>query len=311
MQRGGHFGVNRGVGGASGRSTAGQRIIARTAIKQVVAAAAIKAVVVGIAVNGIGTAAGVDHIIAGAAINHVIAKAGHNRVMARARLHIIGLTGGARIASGIIGIDAIAIGVADIAAVDQVSARAAIDNAVAQKHSARFGLQRKHARRVIGVKIVAGIGCQKRRVARAFQQDLAGCAVGHASGGLPGVAICKADIVVDIVNAEIAAAQIGQHKLKAKRSAAAIGRDVQPCDSDFAGAGIQIPINIAALRDIDIGPERRKAGLAQRGQRAGGIAGIGRGKRDQAVGVDVNRRVAGAVNINTATAEHARDVDKL
>ena len=144
------------------------------------------------------------------------------------------MPGAPGIAGGIIGVDAVAIRIAGIGGVDQVIASRAIDNAVAGKDRTRLELHRIDTDGIVGIKIIAGIGRQKRRIARAFQQGLRCGAVGNPNRRLSVVAIGKADGTVNEINAKIAAAQIGKNQLKAVGARPGVRSDVQPGDDELA-----------------------------------------------------------------------------
>ena len=74
------------------------------------------------------------------------------------------MPGAARVSGGIIGVDPVTIGVTDIGGVDQIIASRTVNDAVAQKCNTRFELHRIDADRIIGVKVIPGIGRQKRCV---------------------------------------------------------------------------------------------------------------------------------------------------
>ena len=196
----------------------------------------------------------------------------------------------------------------DIAAVDQIIASGAIDRAIAQVNRTAGEAKAELAQGVIGLKIGPDIARQQRRIARPRQQGLQGGAVRDAHRRVTGIAIGKADRRIAQVHPEIAAAQIGQHDLKAVGAGRAIGMHAVPGDRHIAIGRVQIPIDRTALVDIDIGPERRNRRHAQRGQRPRRIAGVARAKGDDAVGADVDRAVAGAIQVHPG-AEHRTDID--
>ena len=302
------LGIGGGIGGARPRRAAIKNVVARTALEAIVARIAVDRVVSGSAIDRIVAITGRDGIVTRPAVNDVVAQARVDRIVARTGADIVGISGGAAVAGGVIGIHPVAARVADIAGVDQVVAGGAIDDPVAGKGAAALEVQAINAQAVVGVKIVRGIGGEESRIARPLQQGLRR-AVGKAGRRVAGVTVGIVDVVVDVFDVEVTAAGRGQHNLKAVGPAARIGRDVQPGDGDLACSGVKIPIDVAALADVGIGPERRQRRLAQRGQGCGGIGRHARLEGDQPVGADVDRAIAGAVDVDARRTEDRRDVD--
>ena len=186
-----------------------------------------------------------DLVIAGPAIDDVIGQTRDHRVIARPRQDIIGIARGAGKARTIQPVNAVPLRVSGVVQINQIIASRALNHAIAQERLTALKAHGPNARRILGVKVIAGIGCEKCRVTRTFHQRLAAGAVRNAHRGIAVAAIRIADGAVDILDVDIATAQIGQHDLKAVGPCPTKGRDVQPSDDKPAGGGVEIPIDLA------------------------------------------------------------------
>ena len=134
-------------------------------------------------------------------------------------------------------------------------------------------------------------------------------AIGHPGGGISGIAVAVLDVLIDELDVEIAISGIGQDDLKGIRARAGIGGHIEPGGGKGSGGGVEIPVDVTALADIHVGPERHDRGAVVIGQTLGVIGGLGCAEGQETIGIEVETGVAGSEIVDPVAAKDGGEID--